>query len=90
MTLLVVCLVIPPLVAFWPALLGRRFVVVAAAAALAAIVVWSVAFFVVAPADDTGPLRLFLLPLYTLIHTFFALAIVGIPWAIASQRRATG
>ena len=86
MVALAVCVVIPPLVALWPAVLGSRFVVVAFAAALAAIVVWSVALFVVPPVnDDTGPL-----PFYALIHTFVTIVVVGIPWAFATQRRTPG
>ena len=88
---LAVCLVIPPSVALLPALAGARFVTVLGTAAVAAFAVWCVVFlWVVGPGDsDTGPLGLILIPLYTVIHAVFSLAIVGVPWAIATGRRST-
>lgn len=81
------CLVIPPLVALWPALVGMRFAAVVGSALIAATLVWSVALLVVAPSDDTGPLPWILLPFYVLIHTAFASVVAGIPWAIVREPR---
>lgn len=84
---LAVCLVVPPLVALWPALTGARFVIVFGSAAVAAFAVWCVVFLWIADPEDSGQLGTVLIPFYTVIHTFFAVAIVGIPWAVASERR---